>query len=163
MLKNPIPVSEFLTSLPLFRGLGRAELKRLAAAIHAVDAPKGTVLSRRGDRCSGFYVVVFGQVKLAVQAQRGNEKIFAELEGYTLLNGTQRVSAYLLDQVDGPDDFAAAEITLPVQKGVIASHLNLTHEHFSRILHDLVETGLIEVKGRAVRILDTARLRSIAA
>ena len=187
------------------------------------------MLSRRGDRCLGFYVIVFGQVKLALQAQRGNEKIveilgrgqtfgefamfldqpyrataetlvdskllhipkstvmeelerepafarrmiaalcrrlsglFGEIEGYTLRNGTQRVSAYLLNQVEEPDDLPAADITLPVQKGIIASHLNLTHEHFSRILHDLVATGLIEVKGRAVRILDTRKLRSIAA
>ena len=229
MLKTPIPVSDFLASLPLFRGFDLADLRRLAEGIQPVDAPKGTVLSRRGDRCLGFYVIVFGQVKLALQAQRGNEKIieilgrgqtfgefamfldqpyrataetlvdskllhvpkatvmhelerqpafarrmiaalcrrlshlFAEIEGYTLRNGTQRVSAYLLNQMADVDDLTPADITLPVQKGVIASHLNLTHEHFSRILHELVSTGLIEVHGRAVRILDTARLRSIAA
>jgi CRP/FNR family transcriptional regulator, dissimilatory nitrate respiration regulator len=35
----------------------------------------------------------------------------------------------------------------------------VTPEHFSRILHDLVEAGLIGVDGRDVRILDVARLR----
>jgi CRP/FNR family transcriptional regulator, dissimilatory nitrate respiration regulator len=229
MLKNPIPVVDFLGSLPLFRGMGIKDLQRLAEHIKAVDAPKGTVLARRGERSAGFYVVVFGQVKLALHAQRGNEKIveilgrgqtfgefamfldeqycstaqtlvdskllhvpkamvmdeldvdpafarrmiaslcrrlshlFGEIEGYTLRNGTQRVSAYLLGQMVACDELEAADITLPAQKGVIASHLNLTHEHFSRILHDLVATGLIEVRGRAVRILDTGKLRSIAA
>lgn len=229
MLKSTIPVSDFLSSLPLFRGLDPADLERIAEGIHAVDAPKGTVLSRRGERCVGFYVIVFGQVKLALQAQHGHEKIveilgrgqtfgefamfldqpyrataetlvdsklfhlpkstvmqeldrqpafarrmiaalsrrlshlFAEIEGYTLRNGTQRVSTYLLNQMAEAADLARADITLPVQKGVIASHLNLTHEHFSRILHELVSTGIIEVHGRAVRILDTTRLRSIAA
>lgn len=229
MAKTPIPLSDFLSSLPLFRGFEPADLRRLAAGIQAVDAPKGTVLARRGESCAGFYVIVFGQVKLALQAQRGNEKIvellgrgqtfgefamfldqpyrataetlvdskllhipkstavaelerdpafarrviaalcrrlsrlFAEIEGYTLRNGTQRVSAYLLNQMDEPEDLTPTDITLPVQKGVIASHLNLTHEHFSRILHDLVETGVIEVRGREVRVLDTRKLRSIAA
>ena len=37
-------------------------------------------------------------------------------------------------------------------KGVIASRLNLTQEHFSRILHELSESGLITVDGRTIRI-----------
>ena len=51
-------------------------------------------------------------------------------------------------------------MTLPAKKGVIASHLNLTHEHFSRILHELIEAGLIEVDGPRVTIPDVTRLRS---
>jgi CRP-like cAMP-binding protein len=43
---------------------------------------------------------------------------------------------------------------------VIASRLNMTPEHFSRILHDLSSAGLIEVNGRAVRIPDLERLRA---
>jgi CRP-like cAMP-binding protein len=35
----------------------------------------------------------------------------------------------------------------------------MTPEHFSRILHDLCASGLIEVNGRAVRIPDLQRLR----
>jgi CRP-like cAMP-binding protein len=35
----------------------------------------------------------------------------------------------------------------------------MTPEHFSRILHDLSESGLIEVNGRAVRIPSLERLR----
>ena len=42
----------------------------------------------------------------------------------------------------------------------MASRLNLTPEHFSRILHDLSGHGLIEVHGRGITILDAARLRS---
>ena len=39
--------------------------------------------------------------------------------------------------------------------------LNLTPEHYSRILHELVTAGLIEVDGRAIRILDPRRLREL--
>jgi CRP/FNR family transcriptional regulator, dissimilatory nitrate respiration regulator len=54
-------------------------------------------------------------------------------------------------------------ITFPVRKGVIASKLNLTQEHFSRILHELMDAGMIEVQGRVVRVLDGAGLRRKAA
>ncbi|HEY3565434.1 MAG TPA: helix-turn-helix domain-containing protein, partial [Casimicrobiaceae bacterium] len=48
---------------------------------------------------------------------------------------------------------------LTTSKAVVASRLNVTPEHFSRILHDLTEQKLIEVEGREIRIVDPARLR----
>jgi len=50
--------------------------------------------------------------------------------------------------------------TLHAAKGVIASRLNLTQEHFSRILHQLMEAGLIEVSRRDIHIPDIRRLRA---
>ncbi|HZQ62499.1 MAG TPA: helix-turn-helix domain-containing protein, partial [Casimicrobiaceae bacterium] len=38
--------------------------------------------------------------------------------------------------------------------------LNLTPEHFSRILHDLTVQGLIRVDGRDIEITDGAKLKS---
>ena len=69
-------------------------------------------------------------------------------------SGTQRVIGYLLR--DGPVD--GEEVTLHASKAVVASRLNLTPEHFSRILHDLAEHGLIEVHGRGITVRDAARL-----
>ena len=88
--------------------------------------------------------------------------LIGDVEGYSLRSGTQRVIAYLLKQMP---DFAGdtSDITFPAQKGVIASQLNLTQEHFSRILHDLIAAGYIEVHGRVVRILDAGELRMRAA
>ena len=43
----------------------------------------------------------------------------------------------------------------------MASRLNLTPEHFSRILHELVAAGLIAVEGREIRIVEPARLREL--
>jgi CRP-like cAMP-binding protein len=51
-------------------------------------------------------------------------------------------------------------VTLPTSKAIVASRLNLTPEHFSRILHDLTEAGLIAVDGRDVKISDVTRLRN---
>jgi CRP-like cAMP-binding protein len=50
-------------------------------------------------------------------------------------------------------------VTLPTNKGVIASRLNLTQEHFSRILHELSDKELISVEGRKIHIPDVEKLR----
>lgn len=83
-----------------------------------------------------------------------------DFENCMLLNGAQRVTNFLLDQIpDGAREKTVA-ITLPAKKGVIASRLNLTHEHFSRILHEIQAAGLIEVRGREIRMFDVGRLRT---
>ena len=51
------------------------------------------------------------------------------------------------------------QVTLPTNRGVSASRLNLTQEHFSRILHELTELGLIVVEGRKIHIPSVANLR----
>jgi len=82
-----------------------------------------------------------------------------DVEAYTLRSGQERVIGYLLADVPDAADGEAVEVQLSAGKSVIASRLNMTPEHFSRILHDLAASGLIEVNGRAVRIPDLARLR----
>jgi len=87
--------------------------------------------------------------------------LVSDVESYSLRSGAQRVIGYLLRAV--PERHCTtktAEITLPTTKNIIASRLNLTPEHFSRVLHDLTVAALIEVDGRTVRILDADRLRS---
>jgi CRP-like cAMP-binding protein len=90
-------------------------------------------------------------------------QLVADVESYLTRSGTERLIGFLLRDCGGGDvpDSASGtmELELPVAKGVIASRLNLTQEHFSRILHDLTALGLIEVQGRRVRILDLERLR----
>ena len=55
---------------------------------------------------------------------------------------------------------ATAEVQFSAGKSVVVSRLNMTPEHFSRVLHELQAGGLIEVDGRTVRILDLEGLRS---
>lgn len=86
--------------------------------------------------------------------------LVSDLEAYTLHSGTQRVLGYLLRGMpENESGEQAVEISLPTSKSILASRLNLTPEHFSRILHDLTELGLIRVEGRSIRILDTEALR----
>jgi CRP-like cAMP-binding protein len=84
-----------------------------------------------------------------------------DVEAYSLRSGQERVIGYLLaDVADSTPNGKPVEVHLSPGKSVIASRLNMTPEHFSRILHDLGEAGLIEVNGRAVRIPDLERLRA---
>lgn len=83
-----------------------------------------------------------------------------DLESYSLHSGTQRVLGYLLRSIPESDaESAPLEIALSTSKSILASRLNLTPEHFSRILHDLTEAGLIRVEGRSIRILNADALR----
>jgi CRP-like cAMP-binding protein len=101
----------------------------------------------------------FARKMLAGLAQRLH-RLVHDLEAYTLRSGTQRVIGYLLrDYPEEGTPQAPVEIALATSKGVLASRLNITREHFSRILHDLSAAGLIEVHGRIIRIRDPERLR----
>ena len=86
--------------------------------------------------------------------------LMADVESYSLQSGTQRVIGYLLRQeAEGGEGQASYTVRLPTSKSIVASRLNLTPEHFSRILHELVDRGLVAVEGRDVRIVDAQKLR----
>ena len=78
-----------------------------------------------------------------------------QLETYALGSGRRRFAAWLLRGVSGE----RGEVTLPAAKRAVASTLNLSAEHLSRILGELADDGLIEVRGRKIVIPDVARLR----
>jgi len=234
MHSNPVkaggamPLEDCLLQMPLFNGLDAAAVARIAAVVNEVNAPSGTVIFKQGDACRGLYIVVSGQVKLALGAAQGDEQVvelagpggvlgetamlldsphvltaealadtrlvylsrtvvmaelertpefalriiatlsrrlqrlLAALENCTLRSGTERVIGYLLNLNRLPDGGTngQAMVTLPAKKGIIASQLNLTHEHFSRILRALATEAMIEVDGRTVHIRDMARLRT---
>jgi CRP-like cAMP-binding protein len=77
---------------------------------------------------------------------------------HALGTGSQRFAAWLLKSLP-PAAEGAAAVTLPAAKKTVASRLNLSAEHLSRILAQLSAAGLIRVRGRRVEIPDTARLR----
>lgn len=224
-----IRTQAFLANLPMFSDLGSEDLDRIAASTLPVYAEKGQTIFHCGDPCTGFHLVVYGQVKLGFTSPQGVEKVveivrpgqsfgealmfldapyivfahaladsmllhiskqavldelargpgFArrmlaglsrrlhglvrDVEAYTLRSSQERVIGYLLADVadagDASDSGKPVQVHLSPGKSVIASRLNMTPEHFSRILHDLAAAGLIEMNGRAVRIPDLERLR----
>lgn len=222
-----IKIQAFLANLPMFSEMSRGELDRIAAATVPIYAEKGQSIVQCGDPCTGFHLVVYGQVKLGFTSPQGVEKVveivrpgqsfgeallfldapymvfvqtlsdamllhvakhavleelnndpcFAkrllcglarrvqglvrDVEAYSLRSGQERVIGYLLaDAADVSVNGRPVEVHLTPGKSVIASRLNMTPEHFSRILHDLSAAGLIEVNGRSVRIPDLERLRA---
>ena len=96
---------------------------------------------------------------LAGMAMRLHQ-LMNDVESYSLHSGKQRIIGYLLREPSEEDQTGInVAVTLPTNKGVIASRLNLTQEHFSRILHELSELGLIVVEGRKIHIPSVANLR----
>jgi CRP-like cAMP-binding protein len=77
-----------------------------------------------------------------------------DVEAYSLRSSAERFIGYLLREGEAP-----TEVELSAGKSVVASRLNMTPEHFSRVLAELSGAGLIEVKGKTVRILDLEGLR----
>ncbi len=225
-MNHPINIEALLTHIALFNGLAPEEIARIAHATREVHILKGETLFHRGDTCTGFHLVVYGQIKLTFTSAQGNEKIveiisqgqsfgeaimfldkpyvvsaqaltdamllhvsktaiFEELEhdynlarkmlagmamrlhqlmndveSYSLHSGKQRIIGYLLRELPENDQNGTDVIlTLPSNKGTIASRLNLTQEHFSRILHELTDLGLIIVEGKKIHIPSVANLR----
>jgi CRP-like cAMP-binding protein len=84
------------------------------------------------------------------------EALVRELDRQAIGNGVARFAAYLLRQAHGEPSLAW---TLPAAKAEVASQLNLSPEHFSRILHELAGAGLLQVQGRRIVVPDTHRLQ----
>lgn len=118
-----------------------------------LQLPKALVLAEI-DRRNAFSLSLIESLSARVQY------LIGALEDCMVRSGTERVISYLLNQL--PDDASDGRgmVTFHTKKGVVASQLNLTHEHFSRILRDLASGGLIEVEGRTVHLPDLTRLRA---
>jgi CRP-like cAMP-binding protein len=225
-LTNPVKIPAILANIPLFREMSPEEIERIAQGTRELHLARGDVLFQRGDPSTGFYVVIHGQVKLALSSPQGIEKVvelfgpgqsFGEavmfmgkpypvyaqaltdsltlhinksvvfcgidsdpafcrkmlaglsirlhrlihyVESFSLRSSAQRVIGYLLQDLEEIKEGQDIHISLPANKNVIASNLNITPETFSRILHNLSDGGLIEVKGKDVRIRDVAKLRA---
>lgn len=100
-------------------------------------------------------------LKLLAGMSNRMHRLINDVEAYSMHTGTERLVAYLLQQpVEAQGEPPVRVVTLPTSKAVIASRLNVTPEHLSRILHELAGSGLIEVAGRRVTIVDQARLHA---
>ena len=85
------------------------------------------------------------------------EHLVRELDRQALGTGSERFIDYLLRH--GKGQTPSFVVTLPAAKAEIASQLNLTPEHFSRVLHEMAHAGLLRVQGRRITVPDAARLQ----
>ena len=75
MHETRLDLPQILSRLPLFQELAPAQIAVLETACRERRLAKGEMLFQKGDPSKGFYVVVFGQVKLAFPSSQGNEKV----------------------------------------------------------------------------------------
>lgn len=94
--------------------------------------------------------------KMLVSLSQHLHELISDIEANSFKSGSQRVVDYLLQCRQHAN---TSSCHLECSKAVVASRLNLTPEHFSRILHGLCTNQLIRVKGRAVTIVDVEKLR----
>jgi len=103
-----------------------------------------------------FALRMFGHMSRAM------EKLVYEVRDLKLSSASKRVACFLLHYAPKIAS-NAYEFTLPVQKQVVAARLNMSPAHFSRALKQLEESDVIEVRGRNIGVLDTQRLKDLAA
>jgi CRP-like cAMP-binding protein len=75
MSTDKIDIPGLLSRMPLFSALAPEDLAHLAAATREKRLQKGDRLFQRGDLPKGFFLVVWGQIKLAFTSAQGNEKV----------------------------------------------------------------------------------------
>jgi CRP-like cAMP-binding protein len=84
-----------------------------------------------------------------------------DIENFTLRSGTERLVDYLLSEEPETVINGSRHVVLSERKGIIASRLNLTQEHLSRILHNLATRKLIHVAGPHITIRDPDKLSAL--
>lgn len=102
--------------------------------------------------------------RLLDDAVRQVHRMMREIETTSLCSAAQRVCDYLLhlpalaEQTAPRGAPGERIVVLPVSKGVVASLLSITPEHFSRVLRDLQTDGLIDMQQRTIRLISPERL-----
>ncbi len=79
-----------------------------------------------------------------------------EIETLTLQNATYRVIRYFL--TNKTESNGETVVQLPASKRLVAAHLAIQPETFSRILGKLRDEGYIEVHARSIKLLDVEGL-----
>ena len=84
-----------------------------------------------------------------------------EIEILSLKNATHRVIRYILAQaLRSCSKCSTPSFELPMAKRLVAGHLSIQPETFSRIIHHLSDEGIIKVDGRLICILNRDRLEN---
>jgi CRP-like cAMP-binding protein len=75
MHETRLDIPRILARLPLFQELAPGQVAALETACRERRLSKGEMLFQKGDPAKGFFVLVFGQIKLAFPSSQGNEKV----------------------------------------------------------------------------------------
>lgn len=87
-----------------------------------------------------------------------------KIDQLTLCDGAQRLAHYLVDLHEKSpyaDYVTSAQVELPTRKRDLATMLNMNQPSLSRILRQLQDEGLLEVRGRRLVLKDLDALRAM--
>src|SRR6266542_1240942 len=87
--------------------------------------------------------------------------LVAQLEDLTLKDVETRLANWLVKRCPDPVSDKPVNIELPMTKRVLAAELGTVSETFSRTLAKFREQGVIEVKGKTVKVLCPAKLNAL--
>lgn len=93
------------------------------------------------------------------------QQLIEKIDELTLCDGAQRLARYLVglhEKSPYAGFVTAAQVELPTRKRDLATMLNMNQPSLSRILRQLQDQSLIEVKGRRVVLKDLEALRGLA-
>jgi len=79
-----------------------------------------------------------------------------EIETLSLKNATHRVVRYLITQLARRPD--SDNFELPMAKRLVAGHLSIQPETFSRIMRRLIDEGIITQQGNHIHVINRQRL-----
>ncbi len=65
MTGSKLDICAILRTLPLLRQLDDFKIAALVVGTHKINVARGEMLFRKGDFSHGFYIIVYGQIKLA--------------------------------------------------------------------------------------------------
>lgn len=85
-------------------------------------------------------------------------QLSARVESLGMRTVRQRVAEFLLSRCGGS---GGCRVDLPMSKGELAKSLGTVGETLSRTLRQMREERLIEVRGKAIRIVDCGGLKSL--
>ena len=139
-----------------------------AAVFHGHDFPANCMAMERSTVAflprEGFTRLIAGSPEICMKMMAALSaflrELTAQLEELSLKEVPARLAAYLLQEA-GPGD--GSEVVLPFSKTELAHKIGTISATLSRNLRKFKELGLIEVKGRTIRLKDRRRLAAIAA
>jgi CRP/FNR family cyclic AMP-dependent transcriptional regulator len=101
---------ELIAKVPLFAGLSKAELAKVAAIADEIDLPEGKVLTRQGERGREFFVLLDGEAEVRRNGRKLATRRAGEFVGEIALvsdrprtatvTATKPVSALVIRDVD---------------------------------------------------------------
>lgn len=157
--------AEFLSTVPLFKGLAPDELSRFAELLREKSYPKGSVILFEDDPGDALFVVRSGRVKVVLVAEDGREVILGILGvgehfGELALIDDQPRSAHVIAMEESSllvlrrDDFRRRVESSPSVAWSLLTELSRRLRRADGKIGSLV---LLDVPGRIARmLLDTA-------